>query len=84
MPVKSVNSFFYVCKTLQPGLYWYAVDTNLFRLESTNPKKKFPDPGCTLVGDEAPPQKKNIYINFFFGGGFGPQLRSIQGMGTFY
>ena len=47
---QSVNLFFYACKTMKPGLFWYAVDINLFRLESTNPKKKFPDPGCTLVG----------------------------------
>ena len=27
-------------------------------------KKKFPDPGCTLVGGEAPPPKKKIHIFF--------------------
>ena len=80
---QSVNLFFYACKTLEPGLFWYAVDANLFRLESTNPKKKFPDQGCTLVGGEAPHQK-NIYINFFFGGGCGPPLKSIQGLGIFF
>ena len=31
---QSVNLFFYACKTLKPGLFWYAVDTNLFLLES--------------------------------------------------
>ena len=38
----------YACihiRTLKPGLAKYAVDANLFRLGSTNPKKKFPDPG---------------------------------------
>ena len=30
----------------------YAVDANLFRLEFTNPKKKYPAPGCLLVGGE--------------------------------
>ena len=70
-------------KTLKPGLFWYAVDTNLFRLESTNPKKKFPDPECTLVGGEVPHQKKK-YINFFFGGGCGTPLKSIQGLEFFF
>ena len=28
------------CKTLKPSFFWYAVDTNLFRLRYTNPKKK--------------------------------------------
>ena len=27
------------CKRLKPGFFSYAVGTNLFRLESTNPKK---------------------------------------------
>ena len=26
-------------KTLIPGFFWYAIDTKLFRLGSTNPKK---------------------------------------------
>ena len=43
----------------------YAVDANLFRLGSTNPKKKIPDPGFSLVGGEAPNQKKRLH--FFFG-----------------
>ena len=30
----------YARKTLKPSFFWYAVDTNLFRLGSTNPKKK--------------------------------------------
>ena len=33
--------YLHACKTLKPGFFWYAVDTNLFRLGSTNPKKKF-------------------------------------------
>ena len=68
---QSVNLFFYACKTLKPGLFWYAVDTNLFRLESTNPKKKFPDPGCSLMGGHSLHQKKKL-IYIFFGGGFAP------------
>ena len=36
---QSVNLFFSACKILKPGFFWYAVDTNLFRLGSTNPKK---------------------------------------------
>ena len=51
---KSVNLFFYSCKTLKPGFFWYAVHTNLFRLESTNPKRKFPDLEGSLVGGKAP------------------------------
>ena len=31
----------YACKTLKPGFFWYVVDTNLFRLGSINPKKKY-------------------------------------------
>ena len=38
----------YASKTLKPGFFWYAVGTNLFRLESTNPKKKIPAPGSFL------------------------------------
>ena len=44
---KSVNLFFYACKTLEPAFFWYAADTNLFRLGSVNPKKKFPDAECS-------------------------------------
>ena len=40
----------YAWKTLKPGFFWYAIDTNLFRLGSTNPKKKFPDPVPMLFG----------------------------------
>ena len=39
-PFQSVNLFFYTCKTLKPGLFWYAVEREPVRLESTNPKKK--------------------------------------------
>ena len=31
--------YLHACKTLKPGFFWYAVDTNLFRLGSTNTKK---------------------------------------------
>ena len=59
----------YACKTLNPGFFWYAVYTNLFRLRSKNPWKKFPDPGYFLVGDEAW-KKSNFFsskvFNFFF------------------
>ena len=57
----------YACihiRTLKPGLAKYAVDANLFRLGSTNPKKKFPDPGWFLVGEPSPPPKKKILIFF--------------------
>ena len=37
--LQSVNIFFYACKTLKPGLFWYAVEREPVRLESTNPKK---------------------------------------------
>ena len=36
----------------------YAVDDNLFRLGSTNPKKKYPAPALLLVGGEAAHQNK--------------------------
>ena len=45
--------YLHACKTLKPGFFWYAVDTNLFRLGSTNPKKKIPDPG-------------SFFSNYFF------------------
>ena len=41
----------------------YAVDDNLFRLGSTNPKKKYPHPGCILVGGFA---KEIQNFDFFF------------------
>ena len=31
------------------GFFWNAVDTNLFRLRSTNPKKKIPAPRCFFL-----------------------------------
>ena len=31
--------FSYACKRLKPGLFWYAVEREPVRLESTNPKK---------------------------------------------
>ena len=67
---QSVNLFFYAYKTLKPGLFWYAADTNLFRLESTNPKKKFPDPGWSLIGGQSLHQKKypsNITAVWYLG-----------------
>ena len=36
---QSVNLLFYAYKTLKPGLFWYAVEREPVRLESTNPKK---------------------------------------------
>ena len=63
---KSVNLFFYACKTLKTGLFWYAVEREPVRLESTNPKKKFPDPGCSLMGGHSLHQKKIIIYIFFW------------------
>ena len=37
----------------------YAIDANLFRLESSNPKK-ISAPGCFMVGGEAPTKKKKL------------------------
>ena len=54
---QSVNLILYACKTLKPGLFWYAVEREPVRLESTNPKKKFPDPGCSLMGGHSLHQK---------------------------
>ena len=50
--------YLHACKTLKPGLFWYAVEREPVRLESTNPKKKFPDPGCSLMGGHSLHQKK--------------------------
>ena len=80
---KSVNLFFYACKTLKPGRFWYAVEREPVRLESTNPKKKFPDPGCSLMGGHSLHQKK-INIYFFFGGGLRPPPECIPGLGVFF
>ena len=33
-------------KNTEETIAKYAVDANLFRLRSTNPKKKYPAPGC--------------------------------------
>ena len=41
----------------------YAVDANLFRLGSTNPKNIYPVPGCFLVGSEV--HHKKIKLHFF-------------------
>jgi len=38
-------------KNSEAGKSWMPLSANLFRLESTNPKKKFPDPGCYVFGD---------------------------------
>ena len=57
---QSVNLFFNACKTLKPGLFWYAVELEPVRLESTNPKKNS-QTWDALMGGEAPHQKKNIY-----------------------
>ena len=45
-------------RTLKPVLAKYAVDANLFRLGSTKTKKKFPNPGCFLVGGQKPHRQK--------------------------
>ena len=65
---QSMNLFFYACKTMKPGFFWYAVDTNLFRLGSTNPKK-IPRPWILFgAGLSSPPEKKNVifFFEFFF------------------
>ena len=80
---QSVNLFCYACKTLKPGLFWYAVEREPLRLESTNPKQKFPDPGCSLMEEHSLHQKKsNIY--YFFGGGLRPPPECIPGLGIFF
>ena len=70
---QSVNLFFYACKTLKPGFFQNAVDTNLFRLGFINPKKKFPDPGCWM-----PPTKKKLNIYIFLMGGFALHQRASK------
>ena len=42
----------------------YAVDANLFRFGSTDPKKN-PAPGCFLVG-ASPPVKRHPTVGFFY------------------
>ena len=46
----------------------YALDSDHFRLGSTKPKKKIPDPECFLVGSKAPHQKKVIIKKKIVGG----------------
>jgi len=53
----------YACKTLKPGFFWYAIDTNLFRLGSTDPKK-IPRPWMRFGAGRSPHQKK-IELKFF-------------------
>ena len=79
---QSVNLFFYACKTLKPGLFCYAVDTNLFRLESTNPKKNSQTREELCWGAKPPTKKK--YIDFFFWWRLWPPIKSIQGLGIFF
>ena len=62
---QSVNLFFYACKTLKPGLFWYAVEREPVRLASTNPKKNSQTWDALWWGAK-PPTKKNIYILIFF------------------
>ena len=83
MPVSIGQFIFYACKTLKPGLFWYAVEREPVRLESTNPRRNS-QTGDALWWGAKPPTKKKIYINFFFGGGCGPPLKSIQGLGIFF
>ena len=49
----------YACKTLKPGLAKYAVDANLFRLGSTNPKKNSQTLDAFWWGAKPPTKKKN-------------------------
>ena len=52
----------HACKTM--NLAKYAVDTNLFQLESTNPKKNIQAMDALWWGARPPLNKKNC--NFFF------------------
>ena len=54
--------YLHAWKTLKPGFFWYAVDTSLFRLGSTNPKKIL-RVWMLFGGRRRPDQKK---LNFFF------------------
>ena len=54
----------YACKTLKPGFFWYAVDTNLLRLESTNLEKNSQTPDAFWWG--AKPHTKWKFNLFFF------------------
>ena len=51
---QSVNLFSYAFKTLKPDFFWYAVDTNLFRIGSTNPKKKSQTLNALWWGEKPP------------------------------
>ena len=52
-------------KIIEENIAKYAVDANLFRLGSTNPKKKIPSAGVWWRAK--PLHQKNIYfLNFFF------------------
>ena len=73
---QSVNLFFYAFKTLKPGFFWYAVDTNLFRLGSTNPKKK--SQTLDALWWNAKPSPNFFLLLFFFGGGLDPHQRASK------
>ena len=62
--------FFILMHAKLKRFFWNAVDTNLFRLGSPNPKKNLA-PGCILlVGGEASHQKQKkillIFVHIFF------------------
>ena len=80
---QSVNLFFYACKTLKPGLFWYAVEREPVRLESTNSKKN-PHSWNALWWRAKPPTKKNIYINFFFLWRLWHTIKEQPGSGNFF
>ena len=61
---QSVHLFFYACKTLKPGLFWYAVEREPVRLESTNPKKNSQTWNVLWWGAKPPTKKQNILIFF--------------------
>ena len=48
-----------------PGFFWYAVDTNLFRLGSLNPEKKILGPWMLFGEGRNPHQKKNFFKFLF-------------------
>jgi len=80
---QSVNLFFYACKTLKPGLFWYAVEREPVRLESTNPKKNSQTWDALWWGAK-PSTKKKIYINFFFWWRLWPPIKEHPGSGNFF
>ena len=79
MPV-SIGQFICLCmQNTEAWQIWYAIEQEPVRLESTNPKKKFPD-----LGIFPPSKKKKKNLICFFGGGYGTPLKSIHGLGIFF